>query len=64
MDLNFKFLSQIFGSQNERTLKHMRPTVDRINSLEPEISRCSRVLRLKEKTPELKQRLAQGEKLR
>jgi preprotein translocase subunit SecA len=38
----FKFiLNKIMGTHNQRVLKRLRPIVDEINSLEPEISRLS-----------------------
>jgi preprotein translocase subunit SecA len=38
-------LTKIVGSKNERDLKKMRPTVERINELEPEFVRMSSSLR-------------------
>jgi preprotein translocase subunit SecA len=55
-------LKAIFGSKYERDLKRIRPYVDRINGLEPEIQRLSDV-ELAAKTPAFKERLANGEKL-
>ncbi len=55
-------LHKIFGSQNERELKKLRPVVDRINSLEPEIQALSDH-ELKGKTQVFQERLAQGETL-
>ncbi|MGA2403166.1 MAG: preprotein translocase subunit SecA, partial [Syntrophobacteraceae bacterium] len=55
-------LKKIFGSQNERNLKKIAPIVDEINSFEPEIRKSSDD-RLKGKTAEFKQRLANGEEL-
>lgn len=52
----------IFGSQNERDIKKIRPVVDKINSLEPEIQKLSDD-ELKAKSLEFKERLANGEKL-
>ncbi len=34
-------LKKVFGSKNERDVKRMRPIVDRINSLEPEMEKVS-----------------------
>jgi preprotein translocase subunit SecA len=54
-----KVLTKIFGSKNDRIIKAMRPTVERINALEPTIQ----VLDddgLRAKTLEFKERLAQG----
>ena len=33
-----KVLTKVFGSRNERLLKHYRKTVELINELEPEVS--------------------------
>jgi preprotein translocase subunit SecA len=55
-------LTKIVGSKNERDLKKMQPTVERINELEPEFVRMSDV-QLAEMTPKLRQRLAGGETL-
>ena len=55
-------LTKIVGSKNERDLKKMRPTVERINALEPELVRLSD-LQLAEMTPKLRQRIAGGETL-
>jgi preprotein translocase subunit SecA len=55
-------LTKIVGSKNERDLKKMRPIVERINEIEPELVRLSDV-QLAEKTPKLRQRLAGGETL-
>jgi preprotein translocase subunit SecA len=51
-----KFLTMIFGSQHERDVKAMRPIVEQINALEPEISRLSDD-GLRAKTDEFRQRL-------
>jgi preprotein translocase subunit SecA len=53
-------LTKIVGSKNERDLKKMRPIVERINEIEPELVRLSDV-QLAEMTPKLRQRLAGGE---
>jgi preprotein translocase subunit SecA len=60
--MDFNFLSRIFGSQNERTIKRLRPMVDQINSHEPAIAALSDEA-LRGKTAEFKQRLAGGETL-
>ncbi len=60
--MNIKFLSKIFGSQNERTIKKLRPLVEQINSLEPEIQKLSDEA-LRGKTAEFKERLAKNETL-
>jgi len=55
-------LKKVVGSKNERELKRLQPLVDRINSLEPQISALSDQA-LAGKTVEFRQRLAQGEAL-
>ena len=52
-------IRKIVGSKNERELKRMRPIVEKINSLEPQIAALSDV-QLRAKTPEFKERLANG----
>lgn len=56
------FLSKIFGSRNERTLKKLRKTVELINQLEPAMEALSDE-ELKAKTTEFKERLEKGERL-
>ena len=56
------FLTQIFGSRNDRLLKQYRKTVDRINALEPEFEKLADDA-LRAKTEEFKSRLAKGETL-
>ncbi len=55
-------LQKIFGTKNERELKRLWPIVDKINSLEPEISRLSDS-ELAAKTEEFRRRLEKGESL-
>jgi preprotein translocase subunit SecA len=55
-------LKKIFGSKYDRDLKALQPQVNLINSFEPAISKLTDT-QLKAKTPEFKQRLAQGETL-
>ena len=55
-------LTKIVGSKNERDLKKMRPIVERINELEPELVRLSDI-QLAEMTSKLRQRVAGGETL-
>jgi len=57
-----KFLTQIFGSKNERDLKKLQPLVEAINALEPEMKAMDDA-RLKQQTPRLKTRLENGEAL-
>src|SRR3954447_8922770 len=55
-------LAKVFGTQNERELKKIRPIVDQVNALEP----STRVLtdaQLRDKTAEFKTRVANGEAL-
>ena len=56
------FLTQIFGSRNDRLLKQYRRSAERINSLEPEFEKLSDD-ELRGKTQEFKDRLAKGEAL-
>ena len=51
------FLTQIFGSRNDRLLKQYRKTVTRINALEPEFEKLSDDA-LRAKTQEFKDRIA------
>jgi preprotein translocase subunit SecA len=55
-------LKKIFGTKNDREIKRIWPMVDRINSLEPDISALSDT-RLRDKTEEFKQRIEKGEAL-
>jgi preprotein translocase subunit SecA len=56
------FLTQIFGSRNDRLLKQYRKTVERINALEPQFESLSDDA-LRAKTGEFKDRIAQGASL-
>jgi preprotein translocase subunit SecA len=56
-------LTRIFGSRNERLLKQYSQDVRKINALEPTIAAAVRRRELAAKTPELKQRVANGESL-
>ena len=58
----FNFLTQIFGSRNERLLKQYRKTVAQINALEPGLEQLSDEA-LQAKTDEFKQRVLAGETL-
>lgn len=53
------FLTQIFGSRNQRLLKQYQKTVRVINALEPQMEQLSDA-ELQAKTPEFKDRLAKG----
>ncbi len=55
-------LTKIVGSKNERTLKRLRPLVERINALEPVIQPLDDA-QLRAKRGELKERLECGETL-
>ncbi|MCA1684421.1 MAG: hypothetical protein LC745_00240, partial [Planctomycetia bacterium] len=55
-------LIRLFGNSNERQIKKMRPTVARINDLEPAMQELSDAA-LSAKTAEFRQRLASGETL-
>src|SRR3989440_5163531 len=55
-------LAKIFGTQNERDIKAIRPKVIAINALEPEMQKLSDI-DLAAKTIEFKERLAKGETL-
>src|SRR5437667_6276277 len=52
-------LAKIFGTQNERDIKALRPLINAINALEPGIQQLSDI-DLAAKTIEFKERLAQG----
>ncbi len=56
------FLTQIFGSRNQRLLKQYQKTVREINALEPRMEALSDA-ELQAKTPEFKTRVAKGETL-
>ncbi|NNG25400.1 preprotein translocase subunit SecA [Telluria aromaticivorans] len=56
------FLTQIFGSRNQRLLKQYHKTVRQINALEPQMEKLSDT-ELQAKTPEFKDRLGKGESL-
>ncbi len=58
----FKFLTQIFGSRNDRLLKQYRKVVERINALEAGLEPLSDEA-LRAKTAEFQNRVAQGQSL-
>ncbi len=58
----FKFLTQIFGSRNDRLLKQYRKVVERVNALEAGLESLSDEA-LRGKTTEFQNRVAQGESL-
>ena len=55
-----KLLTTVFGSQHERDIKKLQPTIAAINELEPTIQKLSDD-QLRAKTDEFRQRLADGE---
>lgn len=55
-------LTRVFGSRNERQLRQLNRIVAKINALGPEIEKLSDE-QLQAKTPEFKQRIADGEAL-
>src|ERR1700754_3715441 len=55
-------LTSIFGSRNERVLRQLSKTVNRINALEAEYEKLSDA-QLQAKTPQFQERLAAGETL-
>ncbi len=55
-------LSKIFGNRNDRTLKRLQKTVDKINALAPTFKSLSDE-KLKAKTTEFRARLSKGETL-
>ena len=57
-----RLLGKIFGTAHEREMKRLRPLVDRINSLEPQMKALTDD-QLKAKTGEFKERLSRGETL-
>ena len=57
-----KVIDKIFGTHSEREIKRIRPLVDKIESLRPEMMERSDE-ELKAKTGEFKKRLAEGETL-
>jgi preprotein translocase subunit SecA len=57
-----RLLTSIFGSRNDRLVKQLGGIVKKINALEPQMQALSDA-ELQAKTPELKERIAQGESL-
>lgn len=62
MNLLESLIKKIFGDPNEKELKNIKPIVDKINSLEPEMEQMSSA-NLQAKTNEFKLRLKKGETL-
>src|SRR5919106_329657 len=55
-----QLLAKVFGTQNDRELKRLRPLVERVNALEPSIQALSDE-QLREKTAEFRRRISEGE---
>jgi preprotein translocase subunit SecA len=55
-------LTRVFGSRNDRLLRQLQRSVERINALEPQMEQLSDA-ELQAKTPEFKQRIESGEPL-
>ena len=55
-------LAKVIGTQNDRELKKLRPTVARINELEPTVTGLSDAA-LRGKTADLRERVGRGEAL-
>ena len=53
-------ISKVFGTYSDREIKRIKPIINKINSLEPEIQKLTDK-ELKEKTTEFTDRLAKGE---
>jgi preprotein translocase subunit SecA len=57
-----QLLAKVIGTQNDREIKRLRPTVAAINALEPQIQPLSDE-QLRDKTTEFRRRIADGETL-
>ncbi|HRN62891.1 MAG TPA: preprotein translocase subunit SecA, partial [Luteimonas sp.] len=57
-----RLLTSVFGSRNDRQIKQLGGIVKKINALEPQMQALSDA-ELQAKTPELRQRIADGESL-
>ena len=53
---------RLFGTVNDRIIKRMRPTVEAINALEPELEKLTDQ-ELRDKTAQFRKRLEDGESL-
>ncbi len=58
----FNFLTKVFGSKNERELNRIKPTIEMINKLEPELKAMSDE-QLRSRTSIFKERIEKGEPL-
>jgi preprotein translocase subunit SecA len=54
-----KFLTKVFGSENQRYLKRIRPIIERINELEPTVKRLSDE-ELRARTAQFKEQVARA----
>ena len=57
-----RLLTSVFGSRNDRLIKQLGGIVKKINALEPQMQALSDA-ELQAKTPELRERVANGESL-
>src|SRR5436305_215732 len=57
-----QILAKIFGTANERKIKHLQPVVDQINSFEPEMLKLTDE-QLSAKTNEFREQLSKGRHL-
>ncbi|MGD9364658.1 MAG: preprotein translocase subunit SecA [Desulfobacteraceae bacterium] len=55
----WNFLTRVFGSKNERELRQLRPIVEAINALEPQMQSLSDA-QLREQTTKFKEQINQG----
>lgn len=55
----FSLLKKVFGTRNDRLLRHYRKLVEKVNAFEPVLQKLSDA-ELQSKTPEFRARLAQG----
>ncbi|MDL1985007.1 MAG: preprotein translocase subunit SecA [Deltaproteobacteria bacterium] len=58
----FNFLTKVFGSKNERELNRIKPTIEMINKLEPDLKAMSDE-QLRSRTSIFKERIEKGEPL-
>src|SRR6266576_1733028 len=57
-----QILAKVIGTQNEREIKRLRPLVEKINAVEPQIQALSDE-QLRARTVEFRKRVAHGESL-
>ena len=58
----FKWLTRVFGTANERTIKRIKPLVVKINELEEKVAKLDDA-KLQAKTAEFKEKIEQGQPL-